>query len=97
MVILPFLVISILLFLTKRKSSTTTLSVKHKFPSSCGDDGNSEIFLLTTHLKTFEIECEETNLIDRISHLPNTIIVKTLSRLPTTDAFRISILSKHCK
>ena len=56
-----------------------------------------KFFLLTTHLKTIEIECEETNLIDRISHLPNTIIVQTLYRLPTTDAFRISILSKHCK
>ena len=68
MVILPFLVIRILLFLTKKKSSMTTMSVKYKFPSSCGDDGNSEsFFLLITHLKKIEIECEETNHIDRIS------------------------------
>ena len=54
-------------------------------------------FLLTTHLNKIEIQCEETNLIDRISQLHNAIMVQILSRLPTTDALRISGLSKHCK
>ena len=53
--------------------------------------------LFKIHLNKIEIECEKTNLIDRISQLPNTLIVKILSRLTTTDALRINILSSHCK
>ena len=55
------------------------------------------VFFIDNSPKKIDIECEETNHIDRISQLPNAIIVQILSRLPPTDAFRITILSKHCK
>ena len=53
--------------------------------------------LFKIHLNKIEIECEKTNLIDRISQLPNALIVQILSRLTTTDVLRINILSSHCK
>ncbi|KAK4709744.1 hypothetical protein R3W88_004257 [Solanum pinnatisectum] len=75
-----------------------TMSEKDQFPSSHGDDGNSESWLIenSPQIKAkIETECEETSLIDRISQLSDALIVQILSRLSITDAFRTTILSKH--
>uniref|UniRef100_M1DUW6 F-box family protein n=1 Tax=Solanum tuberosum TaxID=4113 RepID=M1DUW6_SOLTU len=42
-----------------------------------------------------EIECEDIDSIDRISQLPEALIVQILSRLSITNAFRTTILSKY--
>ncbi|KAH0695988.1 hypothetical protein KY289_013470 [Solanum tuberosum] len=75
------------------------MSEKGQFPSSCGDDGIPESWLIENSFEKkekIEIECEETSLIDRIiSQPPDALIVQILSRLFITDAFRTTILSKH--
>ncbi|WMV13841.1 hypothetical protein MTR67_007226, partial [Solanum verrucosum] len=63
-----------------------------------GDDGNSESWLIenSPQIKAkIETECDETGLIDRISQLPDALIVQILSQLSITDAFRTTILCKH--
>ncbi|WMV15015.1 hypothetical protein MTR67_008400 [Solanum verrucosum] len=75
-----------------------TMSEKDQFPSSRGDYGNSESWLIENSPKKkekIETESDETGLIDRISQLPDALIVQILSRLSITDAFRTIILSKH--
>ncbi|XP_015162979.1 putative F-box protein At1g49610 [Solanum tuberosum] len=70
---------------------------KDQFPSSRGDYGNSESWLIENSPKKkekIETEGDETGLIDRISQLPDALIVQILSRLSITDAFRTIILSK---
>ncbi|XP_010317363.1 F-box/LRR-repeat protein 25-like [Solanum lycopersicum] len=76
----------------------STRSEKDQFLSSLGDDGNSESWLVgNSPQKNVKIETgcnDETDLVDRISHLPHALIVQILSRLSIIDAFRTSILSK---
>ncbi|KAG5595031.1 hypothetical protein H5410_036263 [Solanum commersonii] len=72
------------------------MSIQDQFTGSCGDNGNSESLLIENLPKKkmkIQIECEE---IDRISHLPDTLIVQILSRLSIKDVFRKAILSKDC-
>ncbi|KAK4710395.1 hypothetical protein R3W88_004908 [Solanum pinnatisectum] len=74
------------------------MSEKDQFPSSPGDDGNSESWLIenSPQIKAkIETECDETGLSDRISQLPDALIIQILSRLSITDVFRTTILSKH--
>ncbi|KAK4367851.1 hypothetical protein RND71_011643 [Anisodus tanguticus] len=61
-----------------------------QFPSSCGDDdGGSESQIVESTTKKIETG------IDRISELPDSLIVKILSLVPLTDACRTPILSKR--
>ncbi|KAK4709811.1 hypothetical protein R3W88_004324 [Solanum pinnatisectum] len=60
-----------------------TMSEKDRFPTSHGDHGNSESWLIENSPQrkaNIEKECDETSLIDRINQLFDALIVQILSR-----------------
>ncbi|XP_060193448.1 putative F-box protein At1g49610 [Lycium barbarum] len=70
------------------KSSLTIMGEQDQSPESSCDDGNSDGQIL-------ENSPQKTEKIDRISELPDSLIVQILSRIPITDACRTTILSKR--
>ncbi|PHT54874.1 hypothetical protein CQW23_03360 [Capsicum baccatum] len=74
------------------------MSKQDQSPDSCGDDENSKSLLKENAPQKkvkIETECEEIDCIDWISQLPDELVIKILSLLSVTDAFRTCILSKR--
>ncbi|PHT96587.1 hypothetical protein BC332_34487 [Capsicum chinense] len=74
------------------------MSKQDQSPDSCGDDENSKSLLKQNAPQKkvkIETECDEIDCIDWISQLPDELVIKILSLLSVTDAFRTCILSKR--
>ncbi|KAF3651357.1 hypothetical protein T459_04689 [Capsicum annuum] len=74
------------------------MSKQDQSPDSCGDDENSKSLLKQNAPQKkvkIETECDEIDCIDWISQLPDELVIKILSLLSVTDAFRTCSLSKR--
>ncbi|XP_059293499.1 F-box/LRR-repeat protein At5g02910-like isoform X2 [Lycium ferocissimum] len=79
------------------KSSVITMAEQDQSPGGSSDDGYSKGQILENPPQKkmkIETECEETG-IDWISEIPDALIAQILTQMPTPDAFKTTLLSKH--